>query len=96
MRLRGSDIERGNVGFEAGVNLFEKARDLMMAAACSAIETKAVHPNRKPDKASRYLRNIRLGQTEMGSFVVQIISRVSPELEHRGQLDLIESVEAPF
>ena len=52
----------------------------MLAAACAAIEPRAVYAARKPERAMAYLRQIRLGPTEAGSFVVTVESPVAPRL----------------
>ncbi len=63
--------------FEEGVALFENAKKLVYAAACST-----VHPTRKitkpATKVKAYMKKVRLGQTERGSYVLTIFSPVQP------------------
>lgn len=79
---------------EAGRRVFAAARDLMLAAACSAIDPGPVFTQRKPDEAMRLLDRARFGQTERGSFVLTMESSLPPRL----QQSLIEDTdpEAPL
>jgi hypothetical protein len=70
----------GSIALEDGVLLCEKVRELVVAAACAATDKKSVFSNRKPDQAISYLRKVRLGQTERGSYVFTLISPVTPSL----------------
>jgi len=53
---------------------------MMLAAACAALEKRAFFAKRKAQQAMEYLGHVRMGQTERGSFVMTILSSVSPEL----------------
>jgi len=92
--LTDSDLADGSVPIEDGAQFFLKAKDMMLAAACAATETKAYYPSRKPSQATDYLRKVRLGQTEHGSFVLTIISRVDPALQ--GSNGQIFETDEPF
>ena len=80
LRVSDDDTSDGTVPIEEGVALVSKARDLMMAAACAAVTPRARYHSRRFDKATQYVDNLRLGQTERGSYVVTVISRVSPAI----------------
>lgn len=80
VRFADGELADGSVPLEDGSQYFQKARDLMLAAACAAAKPRAYFPSRKPAEATDYLRNVRLGQTEHGSFVLTILSRVPPSL----------------
>lgn len=81
IRAIDSDFEDGTIPIEAGVTLVERARDVLLAAACSAHQARSVFHTRKPTPAIEYLRRARLGQTEHGSFVVALHAPVPPELQ---------------
>jgi len=70
----------GTVRLNSGVALVTHARDLILAAACSAVERKQFYHSRKPAGATEYLDKVRLGQTEHGSYIVTIHSPVQPVL----------------
>ncbi len=80
VRLIDSETADGSMPIEDYTRAAQKIRDMMMAAACSVIERRPVWHKRKPDKALDYLRNVRIGQTERGSYVLTVISRVPPLL----------------
>jgi hypothetical protein len=82
VRIRIADVEArdGTLSLERASRVVSRTYDLMLAAACAAVEPKLYYPSRKPQKAMDYMRNIRMGQTERGSFVIAALSRVSPEL----------------
>ena len=99
VRASGRDSRGGDIALAAGINLIKCAGDLVEAAACSALQAKPVHSNRKPEETSRYLKRARLGQTEPGSFIVRISSRVPPTLDIQEDLLPIgenKAVTEPF
>lgn len=75
-----ADVADGSILIEDAVMLVHETRDMMLSAACGAIEHRAYYPRRKFAQAIEYLRGVRMGQTERGSFVVTVISRVPPSL----------------
>lgn len=83
IRLRTASSEAatsGTISLDSGVVLFEEARDLVLAAACATVQPKTFWARRRPPKAVEFMKGIRLGQTERGSYVVTIQSPVSPAL----------------
>lgn len=80
----------GTISLESGIKLVENAREVMLAAACSTIEPRPYYPTRKPSQAMDYMKRIRLGQTEFGSYVITVRSPIPPELKIQlQQLDLL-------
>ncbi len=72
----------GSLSVDAGVNLMEGARDIVLAAACSLNNPRAAYRMRANQEATDYLRQVRLGQTERGSYVVSVLSPViSPPVQ---------------
>lgn len=73
IRVRASDdgID-GSVEAEAGATLIRGACDMIFAAACSLREPRPFYRTSK--EARNYLRQMRLGQTEQGSFVITLLS----------------------
>jgi hypothetical protein len=80
VRLRGKESADGSIPLEEGAQVVQRVRDAFMAAACSAWEPRPYYERRRPNVAVDYIRKVRLGQTERGSFVVTVISPVPPEL----------------
>jgi hypothetical protein len=80
VRLHEGDVVSGSVPMDDGVHLFESSRELLMAGALATVEPRSLYGPRRPAQALDYIRAARFGQTEWGSYVVTVISRVSPEL----------------
>lgn len=80
IRFTDGELADGSVPLEDGSQYFQSAKELMLAAACAAVMPRAYYPSRRSAEAMDYLRNVRLGQTEFGSFVLTILSRVPPSL----------------
>ncbi|EUC21454.1 hypothetical protein [Paraburkholderia hospita] len=72
------DVEGGTIPLDDGVLLNERARDLMEAAALASLSKRRQFSGRKPEEAAEYLKTLRLGQTEIGSYVVNIIAPMPP------------------
>ncbi|MGU7772764.1 hypothetical protein ACV229_21640 [Burkholderia sp. MR1-5-21] len=70
------DVEGGTIPLNDGVLLNEHARDLMEAAACASMSKRRQFSGRRPEEATEYLKSLRLGQTEVGSYIVNIIAPV--------------------
>lgn len=89
-RLRGAAAD-GTISIEDGKLAYEQARSLILAAACSALEPRELYAKRKPERAMNYLQHARFGVPKRGSYVLTIISPVSPRLIT--QKDLFGDVE---
>ena len=89
------DSVDGSVSVSSGVTAFQESRNLLLAAACSASRSQRVFRAGSHQEASDYMNSVRFGQTEMGSFVVTLLSPVPPRLE--GQIHLETGVPTePF
>jgi signal transduction histidine kinase len=95
IRLASANVENGTLPIEQGVRVVEHARDLLLAAACATVEPRALYETKKAAQAVDYLRQVRIGQTERGSFVLIIQSEVPPRLAFQDQPALLE-IEEPF
>lgn len=78
IRLQGAAYDDGSVPIEQAAQVVEQARELMLAAACSTVQPRQVFRTRKPAQAIDYMQKVRLGQTERGSYVLNIRSAVPP------------------
>ena len=68
----------GSVDIDSGVNLVKGARDLVLAAACSWNNPQPLHRTGAHREANDFLRRMRLGQTEHGSFVITLMTPTIP------------------
>jgi hypothetical protein len=80
IRTHMEEAEAGGIQIDEGVQLHQRARDLWIAAACSARHPKPAFANRKPDVVMDSVRKIRFGVSEVGSYVLTIIAPVPPAL----------------
>ncbi len=96
VRLAHGLIENGTLPLELGVAMVEGARDLALAAACAAARPRALYTARKPQEAINYMDGLRMAQTEEGSFVLNIQSRVPPRLQTHLFEDAPALWEEPF
>jgi hypothetical protein len=94
IRLVDSELADGSVPVEEGAILFERAKEMILAAACSTVRPRAYYPSKRPGLATDYLRKVRFGQTEQGSFTLTLFSRVPPSFTSKsGQFF---ELEEPF
>jgi hypothetical protein len=95
VRVRSPEAEDdGSVALEIGVDLVAAASELLRAAACSAWKPQAVYRAGKVLRADEYMGQVRLGQTEQGSFIVTLLAPVPPTLQHAMFGEMVE--EQPF
>jgi hypothetical protein len=80
VRLMDADAGDGSLPLQRAAEVVSCSFDMMFAAACAAVDPKYYFASRKPQLAADYMRNVRMGQTERGSFVVTILSHVTPAL----------------
>jgi len=71
----------GTIPIEDAVALIQRSRDAVLAAACSAIEPRAYFAPRKFGQALDFVKKVKMGQTERGSYTVTVISKVAPILQ---------------
>ncbi len=80
VRAPSRDAENGTLPLDQAVAFVECSRDMLLAAACAAIDKRPFFAKRKAQQAMDYLGHVRMGQTERGSYVLTILSPVAPEL----------------
>ncbi|WDE08809.1 hypothetical protein SG34_033490 [Thalassomonas viridans] len=85
IRVVHSDVEEGTIPIEDGVLLIEKSRDLLAATTLSTFCKKAYFTGQRNAEAQSFIKQLRLGQTEVGSFIVNLIAPI-PEIVN-SQLD---------
>lgn len=82
VRIHSGDADEadGSVSLDSGRSLIDSAVELMASSALAAVSPRAFFASRRPKAVVDYMRGVRMGQTERGSFVVTILSRVPPQL----------------
>ena len=76
--IRVAESEDGSVALEDGANLVGGTRDLVLSAACSLREPQPVYRAGTNREAADLLKQMRLGQTDQGSFVVTLLTPIVP------------------
>lgn len=73
VRVIHDDVKDGIISLKDGVMLHQKALDLMTSTAQSTISKKASFSGSKPTEVSNYISRLQLGQSKVGSYIVNII-----------------------
>ncbi len=81
LALEGATTRDGGLPVESGPATFQAARDLLLAAACSAVEPRTVFAKRKPDAAMGFLGLARIARAEPGSFILTVEVPVPRQLQ---------------
>jgi len=76
VRVVHDDVEGGSIPIDDGVLLVEKARDLLLASTLSTFKKKRHFSGQRSKDVKDYLNQLRLGQTEVGSFIVNLIAPI--------------------
>ena len=98
VRVRVGESDDGSLSMNAGVDLIEGSRDMLVSVACSLREPQPVYRAGANREANDLLSQMRLAQTEHGSFVVAlwtpVVAPPIPELfpEH-GETDAEQPAE---
>lgn len=85
LRLPGAQADH-TVGLANGAAVLNEAKNLLLAAACSADRPQRMYRAGRNKRASEYLNRVRLGHTESGSYVINLLSPVAPSLGEQGTL----------
>jgi len=75
-----ADEDDGSIPIDAGVEIVRQARDMLLAAACSIHNPQPYYRAGANKDATEYMRSVKLGQTEHGSFVITLLAPVPPLL----------------
>ncbi|MDQ7785654.1 MAG: hypothetical protein RDU20_22425 [Desulfomonilaceae bacterium] len=94
IRIADPELSDGTLPIEEHAKIAQKTRDLVLAAACAATERRPVWHKRKPAQAMEHVRRVRIGQSERGSYIVTVISRVPPFLHAKTEQSF--EMEVPF
>ncbi|NMQ20129.1 hypothetical protein E4P82_13530 [Candidatus Competibacter phosphatis] len=84
----------GTIAIQEGVLLHQEAENLLLAAACAAVQPRPSYHAGKVTEAVQYLETVRLGPSETGSYVITLLSPVAPVLRRHAQQSLLE--DEPF
>jgi hypothetical protein len=91
----GTDSD-GSIPVDAGVKLVSQARDMLLAAACATRVPQPIYRAGANREAIEYMRRVKLGQTEHGSYTVTLLAPVPPELQPRLDAVWTEYTDEPL
>lgn len=95
VRVIHDDTSAGTIPINDGVLLISKAKELLSAAAQSVYAKRRQFSGGAPKEAKAYLEKLMLGQTEIGSYVVNVIAPAEPIVnEHILTVDAISLAQA--
>lgn len=86
IRVVHEDIENGSIPLEDGILLFEKARDLFISATLSSLNKKKFFSGNRSNEVLDLIDKARLGQTEVGSYVINIIAPLEDNIDESPSL----------
>ena len=73
------DATNGSIPLDTGVEIVAQAREMLLAAACATVGgPQQVYRAGANKEAADFVKSVRLGQTEHGSFVVTLMAPVPP------------------
>ena len=96
IRVRAAGVDDGAMALHDGLALLRGAHDMMLAAACSLRNRRPAHRAGSTREAGNYVRRIRVGQTEQGSFAVTLLPPVVPPPIRAGRAGVGESAADPL
>ncbi|MCX6011850.1 MAG: hypothetical protein NTV30_00240 [Chloroflexi bacterium] len=88
------DIHDHTIPLADGVSLLRRSRMITMAAASSTVKKLPVHPRQPASEVNQFVRNLRLGQSERGSYMIRLIAPIT-EVPETGELNGIPE-KIPF
>lgn len=94
VRVVADDTKDGTIPINDGVLLIAKAKELLSAAARSLHAKRKQFTRGAPKEAKDYLETLLLGQTEVGSYVVNVIAPVQNVLSSDGLATPIPMAQA--
>lgn len=72
-RVGGEDVSGGMLPMVSATGLIEGAKRALLSSACSVISKVTHHPRMFRSEAEEFLRVCKMGQTEIGSYVVKVV-----------------------
>ncbi len=78
----------GSIRIDDGIAIFSEAKAMLEAAACAATGQRSVYRAGSIKDASQYMKRVKIGQTEQGSFIATLLAPVPPNLEMRQQMEM--------
>ncbi|KAI1698529.1 hypothetical protein Ddc_19046 [Ditylenchus destructor] len=78
VRVIHDDTSEGTIPINDGVLLVARARDMLKSAALALYAKRRQFSGHPTDEAKAYLDSLLLGQTEVGSYVINVFAPIPP------------------
>lgn len=92
IRVIHNDVDNGTIPFNDGVELFVKAKELLVSAARSVVKVqKGFYGGKSPEIVTNYFDSLKLSQTEIGSYILKVASPIYQQDE-----DQSDHCDVPF
>ncbi len=78
VRVIHEDTNEGTIPINDGVLLVARARDMLKSAALALYAKRRQFSGHPTDEAKAYLESLRLGQTEVGSYIINVFAPIPP------------------
>ncbi len=88
VRVIHQDVENGTIPLNDGVLLIGKSKELMVASVLSTFNKKKYFSGSRSSDVQNYLSQLRLGQTEVGSFVVNLLCPINKSIALQDDADI--------
>jgi hypothetical protein len=72
-RISGENAEFGSLLIEDGLSLFDYSKKLIAATAKDIVQPRLTHMGRPDTQTADFMKNCRLGQTEIGSYIISVV-----------------------
>ena len=95
IRFRYADAADGAIPLLQAEKLVESAKEMFLAAGSAVNARRAYFATNRTEEVRQFVQNLRLGQSERGSYIVTVLSRVTPELKS-DPVSLFSEPEPPF
>jgi hypothetical protein len=90
------DRSAGTVGLADGSLLLRRCCNMVRAAAAAVAEKRPVFPSHSTAQVQDYMHDLRLGQTEPGSYIIKIISPLKAGAPPVGVQSRMQLDDTPF
>lgn len=76
IQVKYEDVNDGTIPITDGLKLFNNVKELLISAALATFKKRKYFSNYRPNEINEYIDSLKLGQTEVGSYVVNVYSPI--------------------
>lgn len=80
VRVIADDVQNGQIAFQEGLSLFQTTKNFVENFAKSTWKKKAYHSNGKAVSVVEFMSTLKLGQTQQGSYIVNVYYPIEQSL----------------